>query len=350
MVNLENCRGWNQMINVAVVGCGYWGPKLIRNFMASSEANLVWACDLNSRRLAEVLVPYPGVSQTSLLDDVLQDKTLDAVVIATPVSSHYAIAKTCLEHGKHVLVEKPIAAKVADGEDLIEIAAKKDLRLMCDHTFCYTGAVRKIKEILDSGELGDLLYYDSIRINLGLFQHDVNVIWDLAIHDLAIIDFLIGKTPIQVSAHGVSHAGNGIENIAYVTLTYADSFIAHFHVNWLSPVKIRKTLIGGSKKMLEWNDLVPAEKIKIYDKGISVENHEGAQLEKLRVSYRSGDIHSPRVDSDEALVLMVAEFVNAINEKRAPLTDGHAALRILKVLEAAELSIKSSGVNVMVKY
>jgi len=296
------------------------------------------------------MAPFPSVQKTTTVANILNDDKVEAVAIATPVGTHYPLAKAALEKGKHVLLEKPLAASVAQGSELVELAAKNDLRLMCDHTFCYTGAVRKIKQIIDAGELGEILYFDSIRINLGLFQSDVNVIWDLATHDLAIVDFLFPEKPIQVSAHGMAHTGNNIENIAYVTLTYPSNFIAHFHVNWLSPVKIRKTIIGGSKKMIEWNDLVPAEKIKVYDKGIELNSMEQDQKSQLMVSYRSGDIHSPQIDGREALLLVAKEFADCITEKRQPLTDGQSALRVLRVLEAAERSIKNDGANVRIEY
>ncbi len=338
------------MLRTAVIGCGYWGPNLIRNFMACRQTTVTWVCDQDAARLEAALRPFPSVRKTTSLDELLAAEDIDAVAIATPVATHYPLAKAALEKGKHVLLEKPLAASIAQGSELVELAAKKDLRLMCDHTFCYTGAVRKIKQIIDAGELGEILYFDSIRINLGLFQNDVNVIWDLATHDLAIVDFLFPEKPIQVSAHGLAHAGNSIENIAYVTLTYPSNFIAHFHVNWLSPVKIRKTLIGGSKKMIEWNDLVPAEKIKVYDKGIELNPMEQDEKSRLMVSYRSGDIHSPQIDSTEALLLVAKEFADCITENRPPLTDGHSALRVLRVLEAAERSIKSGGANVRIEY
>jgi predicted dehydrogenase len=339
------------MINVAVIGCGYWGPNLIRNFMSCTETNLLWACDLDARRLDRVLAPFPSVRKTTVFSDILDDDTVEAVAIATPVGSHYPLAKAALQKGKHVLLEKPLAASVAQGRELVELADRNDLRLMCDHTFCYTGAVRKIKQMIDADELGEILYFDSIRINLGLFQGDVNVIWDLATHDLAIVDFLFPeRRPFQVSAHGVAHAGNSIENIAYVTLSYPGNFIAHFHVNWLSPVKIRKTIIGGSKKMIEWNDLVPAEKIKVYDKGIEFNSREQDQKSIFMVSYRSGDIYSPQIDGTEALLLVAKEFADCITEKRQPLTDGHSALRVLRILEAAERSIKANGANVHIEY
>lgn len=338
------------MINVAVIGCGYWGPNLIRNFVACPHTELLWACDKDEKRLERVMEPYPGVGRTANIGDLWADERVDAVAIATPVHTHFPIAKASLENGKHVLVEKPLGSSVEEGEELVQLAREKSLQLMCDHTFCYTGAVRKMKEIVESGTLGELLYFDSVRINLGLFQQDINVIWDLAPHDLSVLDFLIDKKPISVSAHGVCHAGNDIENIAYVSLRYANSFIAHFHLNWLSPVKIRKTIIGGSEKMLVWNDLEPAEKIKVYDQGITVKQVEREERNRLLVSYRSGDMHAPRVDHTEALSLMVREFAACIEENRPPFTDGKAGLRVLRILAAAERSIKADGANVRIQY
>ena len=331
---------------VGVIGCGYWGPNLIRNFVSCPETELLWACDLDENRLEKVLRPYPNVRKTTDMNEMLADENVSAIAIATPVDSHYHLAKACLMHGKHILVEKPLAANVLHGEELVQLAKEKNLQLMCDHTFCYTGAVRKIKEVIESGELGEILYFDSVRINLGLFQHDVNVVWDLAPHDLSILDFLIDKKPISVSAHGVSHAQNNLENIAYVTLHYESSFISHFHVNWLSPVKIRKTIIGGTKKMLVWNDMDPAEKIKIYNKGIEIQYDDHEEKRRLLVNYRSGDMHAPQTDHTEAISLLVKEFDASIREGRPSLTDGKAGLRVLKILEAAERSIKADGANV----
>jgi predicted dehydrogenase len=331
---------------VGVIGCGYWGPNLIRNFVGCPDTELLWACDLDENRLENVLRPYPNVRKTTDLNEVLADENVSAIAIATPVDSHYHLAKTCLEHGKHVLVEKPLASNVLQGEELVQLAKEKNLQLMCDHTFCFTGAVRMIKEIIESGELGEILYFDSVRINLGLFQHDVNVVWDLAPHDLSILDFLIDNKPISVSAHGVSHAQNNLENIAYVTLHYENSFISHFHVNWLSPVKIRKTIIGGTKKMLVWNDMDPAEKIKIYNKGIDIQFNDQEEKRRLLINYRSGDMHAPQTDHTEAISLLVKEFDASINEGRPSITDGEAGLRVLKILEASERSIKADGANV----
>lgn len=338
------------MINVGVIGCGYWGPNLIRNFVTCPKTELVWACDLDEKRLKNVLGPYPALQRTTKLKDILADDGVDAISIATPVHTHFPIAKACLESGKHVLVEKPLASNVAQGEELVELAGKNGLRLMCDHTFCYTGAVRKIHEIVTSGNLGELLYFDSVRVNLGLFQQDVNVVWDLAPHDLSIVDFIVDDKPVLVSAHGTSHAGNGIENVAYISLTYRSSFIAHFHVNWLSPVKVRMTMIAGTEKMLVWNDLDQAEKIKIYDKGIEVNQGDREKKERLLVSYRSGDMYAPRIDQTEALSSVVKEFADCIQESRPALTDGEAGLRVLRVLDAADRSIKADGANVRINH
>jgi predicted dehydrogenase len=310
----------------------------------------VWACDLDKERLGKVLMPYPGVRSTTDLKDVLDDDKIDGIAIATPVNTHFPIAKACLESGKHILVEKPLASSVAEGEELIDLANRNDLQIMCDHTFCYTGAVRKIKEIVESGWLGELLYFDSVRVNLGLFQQDVNVVWDLAPHDLSIVDFISPKKPVLVSVHGVSHAGNRLESIAYISLSYDNQFISHFHVNWLSPVKVRMTMIAGTERMLVWSDLDQAEKIKIYDKGIEVGKGEREKKANLLVSYRSGDVQSPRIDQTEALSLVVKEFADCIKEGRPALTNGESGLRVLRVLEAAQRSIKADGANVRIVY
>jgi predicted dehydrogenase len=338
------------MITVGVVGCGYWGPNLIRNFVACPETELLWVCEKNKERLQRVMRSFPGVKLTIDINDLLTDQNLNAIAIATPTSTHFTLSKSCLEHGKHVLVEKPLAASVEDGEKLVQLAQKNALQLMCDHTFCYTGAVRKMKEIIKSGILGEILYFDSVRVNLGLFQQDINVIWDLAPHDLSILDFLLEKRPSSVSAHGVSHAGNAIENIAYVTLRYTDNFIAHFHLNWLSPVKIRRTIIGGSEKMLVWNDLEHDEKLKIYNKGIIVKQLEEEERSRLLVSYRSGDMYAPQVDDIEALSSMVKEFAACITEHRPAITNGEAGLQVLRILESTQKSIKADGANVRIVY
>jgi len=338
------------MINIAVIGCGYWGPNLIRNFVTCPKTELIWACDVDEVRLEKVLRPYPAVRRASDLNAILADDGVDAVAIATPVHTHFPIAKACLESGKHVLVEKPLASSVRQGVELVRVAKNSNLQLMCDHTFCYTGAVRKIREIVKSGTLGELFYFDSVRINLGLFQQDINVVWDLAPHDLSIIDFIVDEKPVLVNAYGVSHAGNGIENIAYISLGYQSAFIAHLHVNWLSPVKIRRTIIGGSEKMLVWDDLDQAEKVKIYDKGIEVKKDGYEDKRQLLVSYRSGDMYAPRIDRTEALSFVVKEFAECIQENRSAVTDGEAGLRVLRILEAAERSIKADGANIRIDY
>jgi predicted dehydrogenase len=332
---------------IGVIGCGYWGPNLLRNFSENEEARLSWMCDLDAKRLETLGRRYPSAKTTTDYRQLLADSKLDAVVIATPVSTHFNFAREALLAGKHVLIEKPFTANIAEAEQLIELAEARKLTLMVDHTFIYTGAVRKIKEIVESGELGDLLYFDSIRINLGLFQRDINVVWDLAPHDLAIMDFIIDRQPLSVTATGSCHVERGIENIAYVMLRFPDEFIAHFHFNWLSPVKIRRTLIAGSRKMIVYDDIEPTEKIRIYDKGVMVtRREEDADKEaayQTLVSYRTGDVWVPKLDSTEALQHVCREFLSAIKEKRRPLTDGHSGLRVVRLLEAAQASISQNG-------
>ena len=332
---------------IGVIGCGYWGPNLLRNFSEQEEARLRWMCDLDTRRLETLARRYPSAQTTTDYRQLLADSKLDAVVISTPVSTHYNFAREALEAGKHVLVEKPFTASVVEAEQLIALAEARKLTLMVDHTFIYTGAVRKIKEVVESGELGDLLYFDSVRINLGLFQRDINVVWDLAPHDLAIMDFILDRQPLSVTATGSCHVERGIENIAYVMLRFPDEFIAHFHFNWLSPVKIRRTLIAGSRRMIVYDDIEPTEKIRIYDKGVMVtRSGEAADKEaayQTLVSYRTGDVWVPKLDSTEALAYVCREFLSAITEKRRPLTDGHSGLRVVRLLQAAQASISQNG-------
>ncbi len=331
-------------INIGVIGCGYWGPNLIRNFVDNDSARLRWICDVDERRVAEMSRRYPFAQTTNDYKKLVSDAELDAVAVVTPVATHFAIAHELLHAGKHVLLEKPLAASVKESEDLIELAEKNDRRLMVDHTFIYTGAVRKMKEIVSSGELGDLLYFDSVRINLGLFQRDINVLWDLAPHDLSIMDYLIERQPEGVSAIGSCHIEAGIENIAYLIMKFADDFIAHFHFNWLAPVKIRHTLIAGSSKMILYDDIEPTEKVRVYDKGVTanrVADREAAY--QTLVSYRTGDVWAPKLDTTEALRHVIAEFLDSIRLGRAPLTDGHAGLRVVRLLEAAQKSIKCGG-------
>ncbi len=335
-------------ITVGVIGCGYWGPNLLRNFVENEAAQLRWMCDRDEKRLQTVGRRYPFAETTTDYTKLLADEHLDAVVIATPVATHFKLAGEALAAGKHVLIEKPFTTNVSEAETLIRIAANKSLTLMVDHTFVYTGAVRKIKEIVRSGDLGDLLYFDSVRINLGLFQRDINVVWDLAPHDLSIMDFLIERQPVALMANGSCHIEPGIENIAYVMLQFDDSFIAHFHFNWLSPVKIRRTLIAGSRKMIVYDDIEPTEKIRIYDKGVTTTNRSEDDADKeatyqTLVSYRTGDVWVPKLDHTEALHYVCEEFLSAIKESRPAVTDGAAGLRVVRLLDAAQQSINEGG-------
>jgi predicted dehydrogenase len=337
-------------IKIGVIGCGYWGPNLIRNFAENERAELTWLCDIDEKRLAAFKRRYPAAETISDYEKVVSSSNVDAVVIATPVSTHFPLAKAALENGKHVFVEKPFTANVREAEELLELADRNGLNIFVDHVFLYTGAVRKIKTYIDSGEIGDLLYFDSTRVNLGLFQKDINVVWDLAPHDFSIMDYLIGRQPKQISAIGSSHISPGIENVAYVICKFEDEFIAHFHFNWLAPVKIRQTLIAGSKKMIIFDDNEPSEKIRIYDKGVDTNQADmdrEAAYQTL-ISYRTGDIWIPKIDGTEALKNACDEFLLSILDKRKPLTDGEAGLRVVKILETAQASIKNGGNFVMV--
>jgi predicted dehydrogenase len=329
------------MINVAVIGYGYWGPNLVRNFQETDGARVAVCCDLSPQRLAQAKTKYPSIEVTTAYDAVLNDPAVDAVAIATPVAMHYDFARKALEHDKHVLVEKPLAASVAEAESLIEIAAKRKLTLMVNHTFIYTGAVRKMKELIQAGALGELYYFDSVRINLGLVQRDVNVLWDLAPHDIAILDHLVDEQPVSVCANGASHLGTGVENVAYLSVYFASGLIAHFHNNWLAPVKIRTVIVGGSQKMILYDDMEPSEKVKVYDRGVEVADREDRQ--RALISYRLGDMWAPRLDGTEALRLVAAEFVRAISTGQRPVTDGVNGLNVVRILEAAEMSIKHRG-------
>jgi len=332
------------MIRVAVVGAGYWGPNLIRNFAACPDTHLVAVCDRDGCRLAKAIAGYPGVEAIPEFDDLLGRTDIDAIAIATPVSTHASMGMAALNAGKHVLIEKPLAASVADAEKLVETAKKADRILMVDHTYVYSGPVQKIKQILDAGELGDLYFVDSVRINLGLFQHDVNVVWDLAPHDLSILDHLVGDLPRSLSAFGTCHADNlrEIEDVAYLNLDFSGGLLASLHVNWLSPVKVRHFIIGGSRKSIVYDDLNPTEKVKVYDRGITLNGDIEARRGVL-VSYRTGDVWSPHIPQDEPLARMVSHFAECILESKQPLTSGEAGLRVVKILEAAQRSIKAQG-------
>lgn len=335
------------MLNVAVIGYGYWGPNLVRNFVENPDTEVVMVADMQSNNLERVTSRYPTIQTTTDADNLFNNKAVDAIAIATPVHTHYQLALKALQAGKHVLVEKPIASSSAEVQQLIDEAQKRNLTLMVDHTFVYTGAVRKISELVRSGEIGDVYYYDSTRINLGLFQHDVNVIWDLAVHDLSIIEYVLNKEPRAVSATGMSHIQGEPENVAYLTIYYDNNLIAHVNVNWLAPVKVRRTLIGGSKKMIVYDALEPLETIKIYDKGIELKSTE--DIYQTLIGYRTGDMHSPKIQQTEALQLEVSHFVDCIQHNKTPETDGAAGLRVVKILEAASQSIKQQGSVVELK-
>lgn len=330
------------MIGIGVIGFGYWGPNLVRNFSELQKSRVISVCDNRADRLKNAQMHYPGVETTHDYMDLINHAGIDAIVIATPVSTHFDLAIKALKNGKHVFVEKPLTMNSEQGLLLIEEAEKRNLTLMVDHTFLYTGAVRKIKELIDNGGIGDIYYYDSVRVNLGLFQHDVNVIWDLAVHDLSIMDHVLGVQPVAVSATGISHVPGKPEDVAYITLFFDSHLIAHVHVNWLAPVKVRSTLIGGDKKMIVYDDIEPSEKIKIYDKGIKFGNN-GEGIYKELIGYRTGDMWAPKLDATEALKTEALHFIDCIEGKKHPMTDGEAGLRIVKILEAATESMKEIG-------
>ncbi len=327
-------------ISVGVIGYGYWGPNIVRNFCTIDNTEVKLVCDSNPNALKRAKRSYPHLQVTADFDEIISSPHIDAIAVITPVSTHFDLVRKALQEGKHVFVEKPFTATVAQAEELIELAEKKRLKIMVDHTFIFTGAVRKMKQLVDEGALGELYYYDSMRVNLGQFQRDVNVIWDLAPHDFSIMDYLIQDKPEALSAWGKSHV-NGLEDTAYVTAYFSNNMIAHFNVNWLSPVKLRMTLVGGEKRMLVWNDLEADEKIKVYDKGINTRTTEGRY--RMLVSYRSGDAWVPRVDQAEALKVEAEYFAECIMEDETPINDGHAGLRVVKMLAACNESLIKSG-------
>lgn len=341
-------------VGVAVVGAGYWGPNLVRNFQASASFELRWMCDVRLDRAQRALGRYSTVRATDDFAQVLADPRVEAVAIATPAATHRDLALAALAAGKHVLVEKPLAAGYAEGLELVEEAERRGLTLMCDHTYCYTPAVSYIRELIASGELGEVHYLDSVRINLGLVQRDVDVFWDLAPHDLSILDFVLppGARPVSVSAHGADPIGAGRACVGYLTLTLADGAIAHFHVNWLSPTKVRTTIIGGSKRTLVWDDLNPSQRVTVFDRGVDLTPPEqlGEQARReMQISYRSGDMVAPALGEREALGAMVEAFAAAIRTgERAP-TDGRAGLRVVDILEAASRSLELNGAAVALK-
>lgn len=336
------------MISVGVIGYGYWGPNLVRNFNENPETSVDFVCDLDESRLKSFRSKGKHTKITANYKDLLKNSSLDLVVISTPVSTHFKIAMDALKADKHVLLEKPMTVTVEQAERLIETAEKKNLELFVDHTFIYTGAVQHIKKLISSGELGDIYYFDSVRVNLGLFQHDVNVIWDLAPHDFSVMDYLIDEKPLSVSATGASRVHGKIEDIAYVAVKFKSGLIAHFHVNWMSPVKIRRIMIGGSKKMVVFDDLSPDEKVKVYDKGVKLLDASKDKIYKNLIQYRIGDMYAPKIESTEALKSEVAHIVDCIQNNKKPLTDGMSGLNVVKLLEAAQKSLKKGGASVRI--
>src|SRR4249920_3313032 len=323
------------LIRVGVIGYGYWGPNIVRNVQTLENAQVVAICDKSSSALRRAARLYPTIHLTTEFADVLQSPDIDVVAVVTPVWTHYEIARAALENGKHVFVEKPFTSTSQQAEELIELAERKNLKIMVDHTFLFSGAVRKIRELVDGGALGPLYYFDSTRVNLGLFQHDVSVIWDLAPHDLSIMDHIITEKPEAVVTTGSRHL-NSHADMAFITIYYPGNIIGHVNVNWLSPVKVRTTLIGGKDKMLVWNDIEADEKIKVYDKGVNITS--GESVHELLVNYRSGDVWAPRVELAEALKVELSYFVDCVCNDKIPLNDGYAGLRVVKLLEAAEQS------------
>jgi predicted dehydrogenase len=333
------------MIKVGIIGYGYWGPNLLRNFNTASYCQVVGVADARPERLIQVNRFYPNIKCYEDADHLINSPDIDALVIATPVSTHFKLAEKALLRGKHVLLEKPMTSSVLEAETLIDLAEKNNLLLMVDHTFLYTGAVTKMKQLIDSGELGLIKYLDSTRINLGLFQSDINVLWDLAPHDISILNYIIDEEPYSVNATGITHTNNEMENIAYLTINYKSGFIAHFSCSWTSPVKLRTMLIGGDQKMILYNDLEPTEKVKIYDSGY---NHSRLEDQKrILVDYRIGDIHVPKLNTGEALAEMANDFVSCIIQNKVPKSSSTIGLEVVNILEASTKSIKHNGCEVI---
>jgi predicted dehydrogenase len=330
----------SDVVRVGIIGYGYWGPNIVRNFHGLDNCQVMAVCDKSQNALKRAQRAYPGVHMTTDFQEVLTSPAIDAVAIVTPVWTHFDLAKSALLNGKHVFVEKPFTSSAAQATELIELAERRNLKIMVDHTFLFSGAVRKIRELVDAGTLGPLYYFDSTRVNLGLFQHDVSVVWDLAPHDLSVMDYIITERPEAVVATGAKHL-NGHADMAFITIYFPRNIVAHINVNWLSPVKVRTTLIGGKDKMLVWNDLEADEKIKIYDKGVQITNGQGVY--DLLVSYRSGDVWAPKVEQTEALRVELGYFLDCIANDRTPMNDGTAGLRVVQLLEAADQSLKDKG-------
>jgi predicted dehydrogenase len=336
------------MIKIGVIGYGYWGPNLVRTFAEAQLGAVVAVSDLDPKKLATVNKRYPAVKTTSDFQDLLRNPEIDAIAIATPVSTHFEFGMAALKAGKHLWLEKPMTETSLQARKLVDEAQKRNLTLFVDHTFVYTGAVRKMGDVIKSGDLGRVYYYDSIRVNLGLFQRDVNVISDLAVHDFSILDYLLGEHPVAISASGINHFPGTPENLAYITLFYDSGTIAHVNVSWLAPVKVRQILLGGSKKMITYDDLEPSEKVKIYDKGISF-TEDPKQIQEMRVGYRTGDMMAPKLDGTEALRLAGDHFIDCIINKKTPQTDGSLGLRVVELIEAATSSMRGRGETVYIQ-
>lgn len=328
-------------LNIAVIGYGYWGPNIVRNFYSFKNVNVEFICDINPSSLKKSQQDFPFIKTTKNPKSIFSSQKIDAVAIVTPLSTHYELTKKALLSGKHVFVEKPFVSNSQQAKELLEISTKRKLIIMVDHTFLFTGSVRKIKELINNNVIGKLYYYDSIRVNLGLFQNDTNVLWDLAPHDFSIMDYLIDEKPVGVVATGKDHFERGLEDTAFITVFFENNIIAHFNFNWLSPVKIRSVFIGGSKKMVVWNDLESNEKIKIYDKGVKIMNKKNVR--NILVDYRIGDILVPKIDMTEALKLEVGYFIDCVLKHKKPVNDGYQGLRIIKLLEATHSSLKKQG-------
>ena len=336
------------MINIGILGYGYWGPNLVRNFAETPGTAVAAVADLDSKKLELVQRRYPGIKTTTHFQDLLQDPTIDAIAVATPVSTHFELGMAALRAGKHLWLEKPMTETLLQARKLLDEADRRQLTVFVDHTFIYTGAVRKMGELIKSGELGRVYYYDSTRVNLGLFQRDVNVISDLAVHDFSILDYLLGEHPVAVSASGTNHFPGTPENLAYITLFYNSGTIAHANVSWLAPVKVRQILVGGSKRMIIYDDVEPSEKVKVYDKGISF-TEDPQQIYEMRVGYRTGDMWAPKLEGTEALRLASEHFVDCIEHGKTPQTDGHLGIRVVELIEAATSSMRGRGETVYVQ-
>lgn len=339
----------SRTLRVGVIGYGYWGPNLVRNFSELESAEIVWIADQDANKFGPISRRYPKIKTTSNVEDLLQDDSLDAIIIATPVNTHFELALSALRANKHVWIEKPMTETSAEAEILVREAQERGRTLFVDHTFIYTGAIRHMSEVIRSGQLGTVYYYDSVRVNLGLFQRDVNVISDLAVHDFSILDYLLREHPVAVTASGTNHFPGTPENLAYVTLYYESGTMAHVNVSWLAPVKVRQTLIGGSEKMIVYDDLQPSEKVKIYDKGVSF-TEDPEQIYNMRVGYRTGDMLAPRLDTKEALGLASEHFIDCINTGKAPHTDGKMGLRVVQLVEAATSSMRARGESVQISH